>query len=118
GRPVQIHDLRPGDRLTATIVTEHPPKVVTEQEVQASITPGSGQAQTAPVPPPTRTTTRPATGAAATGTGATGAPATSATGGTARTLPKTASPLPLVGATGVLSLAIAAALAALRRRRV
>ena len=37
GKPVELADLREGDRLTATVVTEGPPKVMTEQDVKASI---------------------------------------------------------------------------------
>jgi hypothetical protein len=38
GRPVTFSDLHAGDKLTATIVTEGPPKVVTRREVQARLT--------------------------------------------------------------------------------
>lgn len=108
GKPVQISELRAGDRLTATIVTEHPPKVVTQQQVQASIAAGTDPAKMAAVPPATRTTTGAASGGAAATGGGAAAPK--------RTLPKTASPLPALGAIGILSLAIGAALT-LRRRR-
>ena len=37
GRPVQPSDFRQGDRLTATIVTSRPPRVVTEKEVRAMV---------------------------------------------------------------------------------
>ena len=35
GRAVEFSDLHKGDRLTATIVTEGPPKTLTETQVQA-----------------------------------------------------------------------------------
>ena len=48
GKPVELGDLREGDRLTATVVTEGPPKVMTEQDVKASIAAAS---VAAPAPP-------------------------------------------------------------------
>ena len=47
GAPVQFSQLREGDMLTATIVTTLPPKVMTEQEVNATLAkaaPASGGA--------------------------------------------------------------------------
>ena len=52
GKPVELADLREGDRLTATVVTEGPPKVMTEQDVKASIAAAS-------VPAPATTHRRP-----------------------------------------------------------
>ena len=37
GQPVNITDLRPNNRVSATIVTSMPPKVMTEKEVQATL---------------------------------------------------------------------------------
>src|SRR5262245_37019154 len=37
GRPVRLSDLRAGTRLTATIVTEKPPQVMTKQQVDATL---------------------------------------------------------------------------------
>jgi hypothetical protein len=37
GRPIRTADLRRGDKLTATIVTNGPPTVLTEKEVQATL---------------------------------------------------------------------------------
>ncbi len=37
GRPTRVGDLKRGDKLTATIVTQGPPTVLTEREVQATL---------------------------------------------------------------------------------
>src|SRR5262245_51472345 len=37
GKPAKVADFRQGDRLTATIVTSQPPRVVTDKEVQATL---------------------------------------------------------------------------------
>lgn len=109
GQPVDLSDLRTGDRLTATIITDKPPQVMTQRQVQASLAPGapSATAGSTGTAGATGSTTAPeATGAAP----AAGAPAN-------RELPKTASDRPLVGGIGVVALAIGVALALRRRRR-
>ena len=122
GRPAQITDFRANDRLTATIVTSKPPRVMTEKEVQATLA-KSGGAGGAGTPA--------ATGAGAAGAGAasssgaaksgaaTSGAATSgaaAAGGAPRTLPKTASPLPVLGLAGLASLVAGLGLTIRRRR--
>ncbi len=42
GQPAQISDFRANDRLTATIVTSKPPRVMTEKEVQATLAKSGG----------------------------------------------------------------------------
>ena len=106
GKPASIADFHTGDRLTATIVTEKPPKVMTQRQVQAVLTGAT----------PTATTgAAPAAPAAAASAAATPAPHTGAA--PARKLPKTASQVPLVGLLGALSLAIALGLSLGRRRQ-
>jgi hypothetical protein len=101
GKPALISDLHEGDRLTATIVTSKPPRVLTETQVKATLARAAAA--------PSGEGAAPAAGAAAT-------PPAAATSGTApRRLPKTASPLPAVGIVGIVSLMIGLALT-LRRR--
>ena len=108
GKPAQLTDFREGDRLSATIITSLPPKVVTEKEVAATLAASGGGA---------------AAGGGAAGGGAAAAKAGSAPAGqsasaagggaaatSGRTLPKTASSWPLVGLTGILLLATGLAL--------
>src|SRR5687767_11995548 len=37
GKPVRVTDLEEGDQLTAMVITEAPPEVITEKDVQASL---------------------------------------------------------------------------------
>jgi LPXTG-motif cell wall-anchored protein len=112
GKPVKLSDLNAGDRLTASIVTEGKPQVLTERQVQASITPDSPAKSSS-------TTTSTSTAAAATAEeapAATPAAAPSDEGASSASLPETASPLPLLVLIGMASLAIGSALAWRRRR--
>jgi len=99
-------DLNTGDHLTAVIVTTHPPKVMTQRQVDASLAsaaaPAAARAPAAAPAAPTRM-------AAATPVAAPAAPE--------RQLPKTASLLPLIAAVGSGSTLLGLGLAMLRRRR-
>jgi hypothetical protein len=95
GKPAKLAEFRPGDQLSATIVTTKPPKVVTEKEVQAVV---NRPAPTPAVEPAALQSAAPTTAASA-------APAAAG-----RTLPKTAGELPLFGLVGLISLALAAGL--------
>jgi LPXTG-motif cell wall-anchored protein len=118
GKPVSLSELHTGDHLTATIVTEKPPQVMTQRQVDASLAAGgpekvaatSGAAAAPPPPPPARAT--------GTGTGAGAAAPAPPPAPAAKKLPKTASPLPLVGLIGLAALSIGVALSARRRRRI
>ena len=43
GKPAEISDFRANDRLSATIVTSKPPRVLTEKEVQATLAKSGGR---------------------------------------------------------------------------
>lgn len=104
GRPASLSDLSVGDRLTATIITSKPPRVVTERDVEATLA-RSAPAAAAP-------------SSASPAASASPAPASTVAGGasTTRRLPKTGSPAPLLGLVGGMSLVLALALGTARRR--
>jgi hypothetical protein len=79
GRPVQLADLHEGDTLTATIVTEGAPKVMTEKEVEAVL---SGAAPSVAAAPAATTSGASAPASARKATTATTAPAAPPAGGT------------------------------------
>lgn len=117
GRPAAFRDFRPGDELTATIITAGPPEVVTEREVQASLNAPPPAAAPARVTKRATVTKVPrGTDTAAAPSEAAGAPSAAA-GTSARRLPSTASPLPLIGLLGFASLVLGGVLTLRRRRR-
>jgi len=106
GKPAQVSDFHTGDTLSATIVTSHPPKVMTEKQVNAILARAEGgAAAAAPAAEPS------AVPSATSTSGAAEAPAAQP-----KRLPKTASSLPLVGLIGLGSIT-AAAILGFRRRR-
>ena len=119
GKPVQVSQLHEGDKLSAVIITSMPPKVMTEQEVNATLatarTASAGSAPAASSASSTRTAAPASSSARAESTSTSGT--ASAPAGSARTLPKTASSWPLVGLASALSLAIGLGLT-IRRRSV
>ena len=105
GQPIQFSSLHEGDKLTATIVTSAPPKVMTQRQVEASL---------ASVPP-AAAPAGPAAAASATTPAPAGTATTGAGAAPARRLPKTASPLPMLGLLGAGLVILGAALTARRR---
>ena len=51
GKVTHVSDVKQGDEITATIVTQGPPVVVTEQEVQATLAQGATATAAAPATP-------------------------------------------------------------------
>ena len=99
GQPAQISDFRANDKLSATIVTSFPPKVLTEKDVQATL------ARAAPAGAPAAAP-RPAPAAEPVAQSASAEP---------KTLPRTASKLPLLGLLGFASLVAGVGLTVRRR---
>ena len=118
GQKVDIAQLRPGDRLTATIITRHPPKTVTTNDIKASASsPAAASAPPASASSASSASSAPAASSAPSSSSASAAPA----GGMAheghhKKLPKTGSDLPLLAWLGGLSLAAGFALSVRRLR--
>ena len=121
GKPVQLSELREGDQLSATFITSAPPRVMTEQEVRATVpaaaaTAGgappasAGAASTAKPAAATSSTAKPAQSSTAATQSASAAPSQSA-----RTLPKTASSWPWVALASILLLVVGLSLTVMRR---
>ena len=112
GEPAQLSDFREGDRLSATIITSLPPKVMTEKEVEATTARAA-----APAAAKTSSSARASgsSGSSAAASRSTASTSGSAPSGTAKTLPKTASSWPMVALASLLSLAVGLALTVRRR---
>ena len=113
GQPATISDFRTNDRLTATIVTAKPPRVMTDKEVQATLAKSGGGA---PAGAPAGGAPAGAPAASPAPSAAPAAAPAATSGGEPRKLPKTGSPLPLLALTGVASLLVALGLTVSRRR--
>ena len=105
GQPADISDFRSNDKLTATIVTTKPPRVMTEKDVQATLAQSGGAGTPAAAPPAAATPPAPASSDTAATSGA-----------EPRKLPSTASPLPVLALTGFASLLAGLGLTVRRRR--
>jgi len=119
GKPVQLSELREGDQLSATFITSAPPRVMTEQEVRATVPAAAATAGGAPPASAgaaakpaaaTSSTAKPAQSSTAATQSASAAPSQSA-----RTLPKTASSWPWVALASILLLVVGLSLTVMRR---
>jgi len=106
GQEVQLSQFRPNDHLSATIVTDAPPKVVSSSQVKAMVK-SEPKAAAAPAAAPAPA---PAPAAAAAEPAAAPAPAHHAK------MPKTASSLPMYGTLGMLLVGVGLALSVRRSR--
>lgn len=120
GKPAQIADFREGDRLTATIITSKPPKVMTEKEVRATTAPAAtaqnaaGASSGSPAPSAAAKSSSAKSSSALSSTSAANSQS-AAPGQSGKTLPKTASSWPLLALASVLSLALGLTLTIARR---
>jgi len=108
GQPIDFTGLHSGDKLTATIVTSHPPKTVTEKQVQATLAHEAAAPAAAAAAPAARS-------AATSGTAPTAGAAAADPGASPKKLPKTASQQPLIGLIALISLTAAVVLTVRRR---
>jgi len=100
GVPAQFSDFHAGDRLSATIVTTHPPQVMTQQQVDATLAKAAPTADAAgAAPAASRSTSRSTSGSATAANAAPAAPV-------AKKLPKTGSAWPLLALASILSIAM------------
>jgi hypothetical protein len=124
GKPVQLSEIREGDQLSATFITSAPPRVMTEQEVRATV-PAAAAATAGAKPPASAaaasSTAKPAAAAQSStakppqSSSATTQSASAAPSQSARTLPKTASSWPWVALASILLLVVGLSLTVMRR---
>jgi hypothetical protein len=122
GQPAEISDFHEGDKLTAVIVTSKPPRVMTQQQVNATLAkaaPAGAAGTSAGAGTPASAASNQSSRQTAAGTGGTpagGSGSGSQAEGTAgKKLPKTASSWPMLFLASILSLGTGIALT-LRRR--
>jgi len=113
GEPAELSDFHSGDKLTATIVTSLPPKVMTEQQVNASLAKTGGAAAA----PSSTAASKSSSGKSGGNVGSSQSASASQTpaGGGGKKLPKTASNGPSLWLASILSLG-AGLFLTLRRR--
>jgi LPXTG-motif cell wall-anchored protein len=115
GAPAQFTDFHSGDRLSATIVTTHPPKVMTQQQVNATLAKAAPASGGAGAPAASRATSGSAAGAPVASRSTSGSAAAPGDAPAARKLPKTGSAWPLLALASILSIAMGLMLTVRRR---
>jgi hypothetical protein len=123
GQPADFTSLRAGDVLTATVVTEHAPKVMTKSQVDAAMaspTPATPSAAATGAPPAHATPVHPAPAPSDTHaqTGTSGTEGAMSASTPHKKLPKTASEFPAIGLAGAMFCGIALMLGVVRRRTI
>jgi hypothetical protein len=120
GQPAEISDFHEGDKLTAVIVTSKPPRVMTQQQVNATLAKaapagaGTAAAGTSAGAAANQSARQTAAGTGGTPAGGSGS-GSQAEGTAGKKLPKTASSWPMLWLASILSLGAGIALT-LRRR--
>jgi len=112
GQPAELTDFREGDRLSATIITSRPPKVMTEQQVNATLATGGGAGSGGAAP---SAGARASSSASRQGQTPQATASSGSAGAAPRKLPKTASSWPLLALASLVSLAIGLTLTITRR---
>ena len=111
GQPAELTDFREGDRLSATIITSKPPKVMTEQQVNATLARGgAASGGAAPAAGARASSSASRQGQTSQATGSSGS-----AGASPKKLPKTASSWPLLALASLVSLVMGLTLTITRR---
>jgi hypothetical protein len=118
GEPAQLSDFSQGDKLTATIITSKPPKIMTDKQVNATTVASSSGSSAGAASPAAKSTmakssATPSSSSLSSKSNSQGQAGTP--GQSAKTLPKTASSWPLLALASILSLAIGFVLTVARR---
>jgi hypothetical protein len=116
GQPAELTDFREGDKLSATIITSKPPKVMTEQQVNATLaTGGAASGGAAGTRASSSSASRQGQASQATAGSSGSAGSAGSAGAAPKKLPKTASSWPLLALASIVSLVMGLTLTITRR---